>query len=278
VPCLNASERAAQCSSHDQACRLNYKNTDWAFKPDADGSGGIWSLRIQANSDAPQLIKTSVALHVCPPWGCWPKAPPPPPPPPEDQVSAWSDPDTWKHNGTSLNNHVANPHNVIDIREFGESQLDVKLKHQETWSAEIPSADENVWIPEWKKVILDQVCNCTHVQAQLCISFDIWLSCTLFVSKRDLKASLTLSHSSCVCVCARARVFYHRHGNKSTRETAPGRRHSHLCIYERCIFLCRPRRPFSPPLPLPSHSLSLSLSFSPHRPHRYWDMWWSTAR
>ena len=39
---------------------------------------------------------------------------------------------------------------------FGSDMYDVKIKTFDTWSSGTPSAYENVWVPEWKKVILDE--------------------------------------------------------------------------------------------------------------------------
>ena len=33
---------------------------------------------------------------------------------------------------------------------------DIKIKEYNVWSGDTPSAYDNVWIPEWKKVILDE--------------------------------------------------------------------------------------------------------------------------
>ncbi|KAJ1480921.1 hypothetical protein T484DRAFT_1809176, partial [Baffinella frigidus] len=82
---------------------------------------------------------------------CWPPPPAPPPPPPDDFFSKWSDGATW----ANLTGHAANPNNVLEEIELGRRKYDYKVRESQQWSRPIPSEFDNVWIPNWKKVILD---------------------------------------------------------------------------------------------------------------------------
>ena len=126
--------------------RYSNANSHWAFKQDADGYGGIMSLSFKPASGG-----GSYQVQVCPDEGCWPVPTRPPPDPKELEWSVWSSPSTWE--GTP--DHMANPMNHIDITENDWSEFDFKLANVQDWADSIPSEDDNVWIPPWKKVLLD---------------------------------------------------------------------------------------------------------------------------
>jgi hypothetical protein len=67
----------------------------------------------------------------------------------DDTWWKWSDPATW----ADLLDHPANPFN--DLEEDPVNQTFVVTARQ-YWNASIPSAGDQVWIPYWKQVLLDQ--------------------------------------------------------------------------------------------------------------------------
>ena len=127
--------------------RYSNANAHWAFRQDADGSGGVMSLSFKQNSGGGGLY----AVQVCANEGCWPVPSRPPPEPKELDLAYWSQASTWE--GTP--DHMANPMNHIDISEKTWVEETFTLANVQEWPGPIPSEGDNVWIPPWKKVMLD---------------------------------------------------------------------------------------------------------------------------
>ena len=126
-------------------------NTDYTIKMDQDGSGALHTLYVTSNGQS-RHRKTLFAIKTCPSEGCWP------PPQPsrslaETDFSPWSMPQTWYNTTDS----TANPLNVLKVdaakSTFGKTMYEFIEKQE--WEASTPSAFDNVWIPAWKRVVLD---------------------------------------------------------------------------------------------------------------------------
>jgi len=129
------------------------KMGDYTIKMDKDGSGALHTLFISRQSSTSSHQARNIKVKRCPDdSGCWP-----PPQPPEVEVdtefSRWSQRRTWWNN----THDTRNPLNKIEIdtarSTFGNTVY--KIVEKEEWAAFTPSDFENVWIPKWRKVVLD---------------------------------------------------------------------------------------------------------------------------
>ena len=124
----------------------------YTIKVDDDGNGALHTMFITRGSGPPVHRASTVFKKTCPQSGCWP-----PPQPPEGEVDQEFSP--WSHRRTWFNTtrDSRNPMNKLEIdlakSTFGNTIYKV-VQHQE-WAAETPSDFENVWIPKWRKVVLD---------------------------------------------------------------------------------------------------------------------------
>lgn len=121
---------------------------DYTFTQDQDFYGGTHTMLIKGSN---QHRKATITIKPCPAKGCPPPPPAPPPPPPDDFFSLWSAPSTW----ANLTSHLANPLNKLEEVSLGRRKYAYTVKEAQLWNASIPSANDNVWIPSWKKVLLD---------------------------------------------------------------------------------------------------------------------------
>lgn len=127
---------------------LSSKDRSWTFQKDADGNGGQYTHQING-IDGHQSY--DVTVEQCPRAGCWPPPPPPPPPPPDTTLVKWSDPYAWLNLTTS----VLNPHNKIKYVKNRDGSVDATVRESQVWAASVPGEFENVWIPSWRRVVLD---------------------------------------------------------------------------------------------------------------------------
>jgi hypothetical protein len=67
----------------------------------------------------------------------------------EDTWLSWSDPATW----ADTLDHPANPLNLIAEEDAKTSKFIVIEK--QTWRGALPGDGDDVWIPSWKRVLLD---------------------------------------------------------------------------------------------------------------------------
>ncbi len=94
-----------------------------------------------------------VTVRTCPAAGCFPPPPPPAPPPPENYFIPWSSASAWMN----LTDHAANPLNTVTYASLKDKDgsLRATVVSAQAWSGPVPGAYDNVWIPPWRKVILD---------------------------------------------------------------------------------------------------------------------------
>ncbi len=121
----------------------------WTVSPDMDGTGGLITQLVQGVRGTHR--EYDVTVRTCPAVGCYPPPPPPSPPPPDDNFVSWSANSTW----SNLTGHVANPLNLVQYQVQRDGSVRAVLVRGQEWSAPVPSAHDNVWIPSWKKVVLD---------------------------------------------------------------------------------------------------------------------------
>ena len=125
---------------------------EYTIKADADGSGALHTTYLTRRVSSPSHRSLTTTVKVCPPDGCWP-----PPQPPETQAdatfSAWSQRQTWFNTTYSARNPLNKLE--IDVGKSSPSRTVYKLVEQQNWEADIPSNFDNVWIPPYRKVVLD---------------------------------------------------------------------------------------------------------------------------
>ena len=131
----------------------NASHRAYTIKVDDDGNGALHTMmNTWGGAGSPSHKDTTVVVKTCPATGCYP-----PPQPPEGEVdkefSRWSEPQTW-YNTTY---DVRNPINVleIDVSQSTIARTVYKIVEQVQWAAHIPSSFDDVWIPKWRKVVLD---------------------------------------------------------------------------------------------------------------------------
>ncbi|KAJ1475672.1 hypothetical protein T484DRAFT_1827474 [Baffinella frigidus] len=127
-------------------------NFEYAVVPDSDGYGAVHTLQIRGRSSGSNVHREGTfQIKPCKRNGCWPPPPAPPPPPPDNFFSLWSAESTW----ANLTGHAANPLNVLKEIPLGRRRFAYTVKEQQNWNSSVPSHYDNVWIPSWKKVLLD---------------------------------------------------------------------------------------------------------------------------
>ena len=126
-------------------------NEEYTIKMDEDESGALHTLYVTSNNK-PRHRNNRFDINTCPKEGCWP--PPQRTADPGDLLfSPWSKPKTWYNTTDS----TANPLNVLEIdaekSTFGRTMY--KLIQKQEWEASTPSDFDNVWIPPFRRVVLD---------------------------------------------------------------------------------------------------------------------------
>ena len=119
---------------------------------DDDGNGGLHTMFMVNGGNMPVHLASTVSVKTCPSTGCWP-APRPPAQKEAPVFSKWSQKETWYNTTDSM----LNPLNKLAI-DMGKSRLGktvYKVVEQQKWTAATPSDSENVWIPQWRKIVLD---------------------------------------------------------------------------------------------------------------------------
>jgi hypothetical protein len=124
-------------------------NAAWTFTPDVDGSGGLATHLVQAPTATHRAF--DVTVRTCPAAGCFAPPPPPPPPPPENNFIPWNSSAAW----ANLTDHAANPLNTVTYTPLKDGSVRATVQSAQSWSGPVPSAYDNVWIPSWRKVVLD---------------------------------------------------------------------------------------------------------------------------
>jgi hypothetical protein len=119
----------------------------WTFSADEDGSGGMLTVAAQGPG-IPQRLLLTTEVATCPATGCRSPPPPPPPPPPERQFFPWTSVETWS--GTRA--HPGNPMNVLRQVAGPKGAVEYVVISAQEWALNVPSANDNVWIPPWRKV------------------------------------------------------------------------------------------------------------------------------
>ena len=128
------------------------QSKEYTIKLDDDGNGALFTLFMtrKGNTNVHELTKSKVTS--CPSSGCWP-----PPPPPNIEVpasfTAWSQRATWFNTTDSPRNPLNKLE--IDLTKSSPSRKVYKIKMQQKWAANVPSDFDDVWIPPWRKVLLD---------------------------------------------------------------------------------------------------------------------------
>jgi len=115
----------------------------WTFQRDADGNGGQHTYMVKGD-DAHNSF--DVEVEQCPRAGCNP-----PPPPPDTTLFEWTNPYVW----VNLTDSTSNPHNRIEYTKKPDGTLVAKTLSTQEWNAAIPSEYDNVWIPSWRRVLLN---------------------------------------------------------------------------------------------------------------------------
>ena len=124
----------------------------YTIKMDDDGNGGLHTMFMVNGGNMPVHLASTVSVKTCPSTGCWP-APRPPAQKEAPVFSKWSQKETWYNTTDSM----LNPLNKLAI-DMGKSRLGktvYKVVEQQKWTAATPSDSENVWIPQWRKIVLD---------------------------------------------------------------------------------------------------------------------------
>jgi len=125
---------------------------EYTIKADADGNGALFTLYATRKGASSIHQSITTEIKTCPPEGCWP-----PPQPPEMEAAAsftaWSQRKTW----FNTTDNTRNPLNKleIDVEKSTPSRAVYKVAMKQEWTADIPSDFDNVWIPAWRKVLLD---------------------------------------------------------------------------------------------------------------------------
>ena len=129
----------------------NAQMGDYAIKLDDDESGALHTLYI-TRQGTPAHQRSSVEVMRCPHGGCWP-------PPQPSEAEADKEFSRWSHRRTWFNTtyDTRNPLNKIEIDAAKSTvgQTVYKITEKQEWAADTPSDFDNVWIPKWRKVVLD---------------------------------------------------------------------------------------------------------------------------
>ena len=184
-------------------------NHAFTVKKDLAGDAALVTMLLTNEDNHAKHIAGEFWVKNCPQAGCWP---PPPPPQPTEQASAlyekWSSPKTW----LNLTRHVNNPLNTIVLDQAATSAAGgtpvYQMAEAQEWSAPIPSAFDNVWIPLWKKVVLGtHTHNHTHTHSlSLSLSLSLSHTHTHTCTKWTHSTEPVLSLRCATCVWVRARV------------------------------------------------------------------------
>ena len=127
----------------------------YTVKEDASGDAALVTMLLVNGGLAQKHVAAEIYVNTCPADGCWPA---PPPPKPKEKVKLffqkWSSAETW----SNTTNHPNNPLNSLvkdEAASAATGKTIFKVGEVQEWPAKVPSDYDNVWIPEWSKVILD---------------------------------------------------------------------------------------------------------------------------
>jgi len=127
------------------------KSRQYTIKMDDDANGALHTMYLNgATHPSHRAVTTTVV--TCPTEGCWP-SPLPPESEPDALYSAWSQPGTWLNSTQDTRNPLNELE--VDIDLSTSTRTIYKIVKQVQWAAETPSDYDDVWIPKWRKVLLD---------------------------------------------------------------------------------------------------------------------------